>query len=210
MPSNLPPKVPAVNAISLARWQEAQKAEALYWQTEAKRPEKLFKDIRDGWHWTAGALDIREETVGARSILDVAGGDFPLVEVLQWRRGNYTVVDPLVRRATDFWRVVQEMAETYRGEPVDEVWGYNVLQHVMDPAAVMATARHHAQRTIRWFDVIESPVYPVHPHSITADWLRAELSQGFRITRDIEGTRFVDNHRQKFVALVAERITPKG
>ena len=199
-----------VAPISRERWEEAQRAEALYWKTEAKRPEKLARDIADGHHWTMGALDIRQETVGGAEILDLAGGDYPLARALYWRDYGYTVVDPAPPLRSDYEGVtrVQEMAETYRGEEVDEVWGYNVLQHVMDPAAVMATARHHAQRTIRWFDVVETPLYTVHPHSITSDWLRAELSSdGFHLVRDIEGTRYVDNHRQKFVALVAERLT---
>lgn len=192
-------------AITRARWQEAQEAEALYWRTEAKRPEKLLRDIADGHHWTMGALDIRPATA-ADTILDLAGGDYPLGESAPWNV-SYTVVDPAkpARQIPGIERI-QAMAEDYRGVLVDEVWGYNVLQHVMDPAAVMATARHHAKHTIRWFDVVESPIYKVHPHSISADWLRTQFD-GFQITRDIEGTRYVDSHRQQFIAIVAHRIT---
>jgi hypothetical protein len=101
---------------------------------------------------------------------------------------------------------VREKAEGWRGGTFDEVWGYNVLQHVVDPAEVMATARACAEKRIRWFDVVDTPIYPVHPHSIKADWLRAELSRdGFRIVQDIDGSRFIDGHRQKWVALIAER-----
>jgi hypothetical protein len=54
--------------------------------------------------------------------------------------------------------------------------------------------------------VVETPIYPVHPHSIKADWLRAELSRdGFRIVQDIDGSRLVEGARQKWVALIAER-----
>lgn len=205
-----------VEPISRARWEEAQQYEAMYWSREATRPDKLARDIADGHHWTMGALDIRAEVMDdadTESVLDIAGGDYPIGELFMGSDGSgygilsYSVLDPAppARRVQGIERI-QAMAEDYRGVLVDEVWGYNVLQHVMDPAAVMATARHHAKHTIRWFDVVESPIYKVHPHSISADWLRTQFD-GFQITRDIEGTRYVDSHRQKFIAIVAHRIT---
>jgi hypothetical protein len=119
---------------------------------------------------------------------------------------RHTILDP--GDYPDIFGVcrIRARAERWRARPFDEVWGYNVLQHVVEPAEVMETARECALKTIRWFDVVDTPIYPVHPHSIKADWLRAELSRdGFRIVRDIDGSRLVEGHRQKFVALVAER-----
>lgn len=189
----------------MVRWQEAQLYEAAYWAREAATPEKLRADLESGWRFTMGLLDIRPDTVADCSVLDLAGGDFPLA--LAIKTASYTVVDPAEpqRRIHGVGRI-QCMAEDYHGELVDEVWGYNVLQHVLDPDAVMATARRCASKTIRWFDVVDTPIYPVHPHSIHADWLRGQF-EGFRIVRDIEGSRLVDGYRQKFVSLVAERLT---
>lgn len=192
-------------AVSEQRWRDAQLAEAAYWLAQqAKTPEQFFAEIADGHHFTAGVLDIRDETVGSASVLDIAGGPHPLGCWVE--RGRHVVLDPA--RYDTGWAIdrVHERAEGWRGDTFDEVWGYNVLQHVLDPAEVMATARACAARRIRWFDVVDTPIYPVHPHSIKADWLRAELSRdGFRIVRDIDGSRLVEGHRQKWVALVAER-----
>lgn len=194
-----------MNPITLERWREAQRFEAEYWAREAKNPSKLERDIADGHHWTMGALDIRPATA-VESVLDIAGGDYPLGEVCPWITRKYVVLDPATatRYVPGIWRL-PEMAETYRGEFVDEVWGYNVLQHVQDPTAVIATAKNHATQRIRWFDVVDTPVYEVHPHSFSADWLRSQFAD-WRIVRDIEGKRWIDGHRQKFVALVAERV----
>lgn len=194
-------------AITPERWAEAQRYEAAYWAQEAKNPDKLAADIADGHHFTAGVLDIRHETVFGASVLDIAGGPHPLGPKPDLYISEYTVIDPgdYPDDTLDIRRV-RVCAEDYAGERAAEVWGYNVLQHVRDPEKVMAMARACAARAIRWFDVVDTPVYPVHPHSISADWLRAELSRdGFRIVRDIDGARLVDSHRQKFVALVAER-----
>lgn len=194
-----------VTAISDTRWEEAQRYEHEYWSREMRDPVKLHRDIADGHHFTAGLLDIRPDAAWAcRIVLDIAGGPFPLGYPLGV--GLYRVLDPGTYPDVAGIERILQCAEDYHGSPSDEVWGYNVLQHVKDPAAVMRCAREHAEHTIRWFDVVDTPIYPVHPHSIRADWLREQLSiDGFRIVRDIDGSRLVEGHRQKWVALVAER-----
>jgi hypothetical protein len=194
-----------MTAITRERWELAQQYEAAYWAGEAKNPDKLARDIAEGHHFTAGVLDIRRETV-VGPVLDIAGGPYPLGARLGWF--EYAVIDPAVYPEDGITRI-HVCAEDYSAQRFgryDEVWGYNVLQHVQDPAAVMAVARVAALHTIRWFDVVDTPIYPVHPHSIKADWLRAELTKdGFHLTRDIDGSRLVEGHRQKWVALVAVR-----
>lgn len=200
-----------MTAISEARWLEAQRYEAEYWEREAKDAEKLGADIRNGSHFTAGVLDIRAETVSGLSVLDIAAGPHPLAEFCAFdycevEFNRCVALDPGNYPENSFVERVYARAEGWRGGQFDEVWGYNVLQHVVDPSEVMATARACALKTIRWFDVVDTAIYPVHPHSIKADWLRCEMSkEGFRIVRDIDGSRLVDSHRQKWVALVAER-----
>lgn len=193
--------------ITRERWDEAQRFEADYWARERLDEIKLMADLAEGWHLTAGLLDIRQETCEWADVLDIAGGDYPLGEALNWHLGPYTVVDPATPKRAPHGIRVEQLAEEYSGPGVDEVWGYNVLQHVIDPSRVLATARYHATKRIRWFDVIDTPLYPVHPHSINADWLRGELSaDGFCIVRDIDGSRLVEGLRQKFLAIVAERV----
>ena len=206
-------------AISEARWQEAQRYEAEYWDKEARNPDKLKADVRDGHNFTAGVLDIRPETLmevrGAevywRSVLDIAAGPYPLPYphwTEQADKARFVVLDPGDYPEMFASTRIRERAEGWRGGQFDEVWGYNVLQHVVDPAEVMATARACALTRIRWFDVVDTPIYPVHPHSISADWLRKELTKdGFRLTRDIDGSRLIEGHRQKWIALVASRST---
>ena len=195
-----------MTAISEKRWQEAQRYEAEYWAKEATNRAKLMADLYDGYLLTCGVLGIYDEGFGAPSVLDIAGGPYPLSYFME-PMPHYTVLDPGDYPSVGYEKRISAKAEGWRGGMFGEVWGYNVLQHVVDPAEVMATARACATRTIRWFDVVETPVYPVHPHSIKADWLRAELSRdGFKIVRDIDGSRLLaEGVRQKWVALVAER-----
>jgi predicted nicotinamide N-methyase len=198
-----------VSAISEARWQVAQQHEAAWWAKfrASLTPDHLAVAIADGHHFTAGVLDIRPATITGSTVLDIAGGPYPLASAVDaYHIKRYVVVDPADYPEADGVRRVKVCAEDYTGEGATEVWGYNVLQHVRDPAAVMQKVRARAHERIRWFDVVDTPIYPVHPHSITADWLRGELSRdGFRIARDIDGSRLVEGARQKWVALVAER-----
>lgn len=194
--------------ITEKRWKVAQEYEAAYWAKEARNPEKLARDIADGHHFTAGVLDIRWETVRGTTVLDIAGGPHPLGVDHLGAIDRYVVLDPASYPDDGMFERIHARAEGWRGEMFDQVFGYNVLQHVVDPAEVMATARACALTRIRWFDVVDTPIYPVHPHSISADWLRKELTKdGFRLTRDIDGSRLIEGHRQKWIALVASRST---
>jgi hypothetical protein len=194
-------------AISVDRWQLAQQYEAEYWRAEARNPDKLLTDIADGHRFTAGLLGISAETVAGLRVLDIAGGPYPLGGNGDLGLSRYAVLDPAEYPPNPYVERIRARAEGWRGDIFDQIIAYNVLQHVVDPAEVMATARACALRTIRWFDVVDTPIYPVHPHSVSAEWLRQQMSMdGFKIVRDIDGSRLVEGARQKFVALVAERV----
>jgi hypothetical protein len=66
-----------------------------------------------------------------------------------------------------------------RGEDIamdgwDEAWCYNVLQHVDDPALVVANARK-AAKLVRLFEWIGIPPHEGHPHMLTGPLLREWL-----------------------------------
>lgn len=112
-----------------------------------------------------------------KSILDIGGG--PCSLLLKSINANLkVVVDPCEypewtkrRYALAGISLFTEPGETFRtAEKFDEVWVYNVLQHVEDPAKIIETARLHAS-TIRIFDWIEIPPCPGHPHMLTKEWL---------------------------------------
>lgn len=180
-----------------ARWMEAQAIEWAWWQrTPAREAE-----IRQGHAWLRGLLDLSPATVAGASVTDLGGGAWPIVGDADLPLGRRIVVDPLVVPgwpAQDVTRVVSA-AEDYSGPCTEEVWGYNVLQHVRDPEAVIRVALAHAERTIRWFEYVGTPIEAHHPHSIDAHWLRGAF-EGFRVVRDVAG---VDGHA--WVALVLER-----
>jgi hypothetical protein len=114
------------------------------------------------------------------SVLDLGGG--PTSMLLKTRNGSTrTVVDPCHYpswvadryEAAGIDYVVQE-AEAFGGAKHSECWIYNVLQHVVDPERVVATAKAHSYR-VRIFEWVETETNVGHPHSLHADELNEWL-----------------------------------
>lgn len=196
-----------VAAIADDRWMRAQQAERAWWAAESR-----LEGCRQSAPWYAERLQITPEVVRHRTIIDLGAGPYPLALLLPLEPSVYVAVDPIPPppdeppRPVGFSRV-HLSAENYFAVQADEVWGYNVLQHVVSPAEVIAVAMSHARERVRWFDWVETAVYPVHPHSIPRDWLRAQFeAKGWRVTHHEHGTADVP-HAQEYVAIVAERPT---
>jgi hypothetical protein len=193
-----------VSAITEARWQEAQRVERVWWERTATEGM-----IDAGHHWLCGLLDIRDATVAGLSVTDLGCGPSPIVRRSDLSLSRRVCVDPLAAMfsASDEAELATCCAEDYRGEPTDEVWGYNVLQHVRDPLAVLAVARRTATRRIRWFEYLDTPEEVHHPHVVTLEMLGAALGMGgWYITRKTTGVHQPREHGPiAFAALVAER-----
>ena len=115
--------------------------------------------------------------LGGKSVVDLGGGPTSLL-LKCVNRGDCVVVDPcpyplwVRQRYTESGIGVAEMeAEAFRDSAFrDEAWCYNVLQHVVLPEDVIATARSQAQ-VLRIFEWLETPAADGHPHTLHADEL---------------------------------------
>lgn len=187
-----------VTPVSATRWAEAQEGERVWWRRYSRTP--IVKQLHELY---AAELQITE-TAG-RSILDVGGGPKPLAVALGLPFASLTVVDPLATflhpHAMANVSYATVAAEQYAGPQVDEAWGYNVLQHVIDPERVIAVAKQHSRR-VRWFDWVDTPIAPHHPHSLSADWIVGQFADWVVVS---EKRGHVDAYAQSYVALIAER-----
>jgi hypothetical protein len=192
------------------RWQRAQNAE-LKWWTEPGEQEQRLRDRIDDAAWYAGLLNIAAVTVRDRHVLDIGGGPLPIAQALSLPLARLTVLDPMRYHAPAPVGVPFPTQRIYEPAEVctlkdshEEVWGYNVLQHVIAPEAVIATAKRAAP-VVRWLDWVNTPVHEIHPHTMSANWLRMQFATGWRITFDTEGTIRRPGWSHHFIALVAER-----
>ena len=131
--------------------------------------------------------------LAGRSVIDIGGGPVSLLLKCE-NRGRAVVADPSVfpewvtaRYAylgIEYWR---QPGEEIEGYTFDEAWIYNCLQHVRDPALVIARARELAS-TIRLFEWIDLDPYPGHPHRLTQERLDEWLgAAGFVVTLNENG-----------------------
>lgn len=124
---------------------------------------KIFHDGRSPYNFDLGGV----------SVLDIGGG--PVSILLKCKNVTGTVMDPCSYPDWVAKRYEQAGIEYMRerGETIilpqrlfDEVWIYNVLQHVDDPARVIKNARS-CSKVLRIFEWIENGISEGHPHNLT-------------------------------------------
>lgn len=179
-----------MTAIERREWQrEHQHFERGWWGTCVNTYGEETKQIAyarvmglDAGPWQAGNPWPIYNVAGAQ-ILDVGGGPVSmLLKCSHLGRGS-VVVDPCrypkwtAQRYREH-RVALEVAtaedylEAHTGRRFDEAWIYNVLQHTIDPEAIIAGMRRVARR-IRVFEWVETEAYRGHPHTLHVADLQA-------------------------------------
>jgi len=200
-------------AMEMSRWDRAQQAERGYWypaDTGARSARRLEERERQTWY--AGLLHIADEWNRPDSVIELGAGPAGLTTRDLARRGLRSVaVEPMELESVDreFYALadvdlVRARAEDYKGEPAAEVWLVNVLQHVEEPAAVVAAAQRLALRTVRVFEWVHEPTSVVHLHTI-APRLILDAFAEWHLAYATEGRARTPNWSQEFVAYVFER-----
>lgn len=63
---------------------------------------------------------------------------------------------------------IRETYEDCESPKVDEIWLFNVLQHIIDPDAFVEKCKKNC-KVIKFFEPINTPIEIHHPHSFTFD-----------------------------------------
>jgi len=160
-----------------AIWERAQTEETAWWGDCVNTFQEETKQLD-----VAERLGLRAVTqhpqqrgrwpvydLAGASVIDIGGG--PVSLLLKTVGGQrLVVIDPApypewvrLRYAAAGITYSPIPAEDLDATDFDEVWMYNVLQHVHDPAIVVANARAAARR-VRFFDWVDTPPDDLHPH----------------------------------------------
>jgi hypothetical protein len=157
-------------------WEDEQEWERQWWgdcaNTYGEETKQLTYAHRMGFGIVPWAGKWPVYDMQGRSVVDVGGG--PVSILLKCvNLGIAGVADPCrypdwvgFRYAARGIHLFEAAGEDLPSHDMDEVWIYNVLQHVRDPELVVANARK-AGRTLRIFDWLETPASPGHPHTLT-------------------------------------------
>lgn len=194
--------------MSLAAWVHAQVGERRFhcddvplWGAHAPAAVRRVREA-EMRHWYAGMLGIPVQVDPSASVTDFACGPESLL-LTHRQQGRMVAVDPLQFLSEDearyaaagIERVIGPM-ETYAGEPTDEVWLYNCLQHVQDWELALRVACQTARVRVRLFDWIDVPTDALHLHRLqVSELVRVLSSEGLRQTTDIRGDYATGLHR---------------
>lgn len=195
-------------AIDKERWSAAQVKEAGYWRNcngavawgefvkheMDAREMGLFSDYGD---------ECNELDMQGKSVLDVGGG--PVSMTLRcYNAGQLLVVDPCnypscverryYRHGINFLRAAGEDLDKCElvGDTFDEVWIYNLLQHVRDPEKIVQNALERISPTgcLRMFEWLWIPSDECHPHTLTPEdlmkWLHGSTTVRVGTPRMVE------------------------
>ena len=141
------------------------------------------------WEGEGPVLAKHGFNVGGKKVLDIGGGPCSmLLKTINLAAGSM-VCDPIVFPDWVYERYRLKGIESSRScgeemafEGFDEVWIYNVLQHVKDPARVIENARKAAP-VLRFFEWVNIPAHIGHPHELTEAALEAWIEQKGSLVR---------------------------
>jgi glycosyltransferase involved in cell wall biosynthesis len=166
------------------RWESAQDSEATFWRAPSNMSYGQVKQqgyvdmLGLGEYGRCARYDLK-----GKSILDIGGGPCSLL-LRCHNYGKVTVLDPCEFETWVYERyksakinIVKTSAEDWIPDGFyDEVWCYNVLQHVRDPQKIIDMMKRTAKK-IRVFEWIDTPIDTGHPWSFTTEQLDKMFGQ---------------------------------
>lgn len=176
---------PAGRGISMERWQQAQNAERkLHTLGLEEGINHYQKTYQHYFAFVQLGFDL-----GGLSVMEVGPADFPALRYCK----NYAgiVIEPMPSEHLQqfckdagvilFESPMENIDENMEGLQAiqksgsvwlaDEIWLFNVMQHIIDPQAFVAKCKSLARR-IRFFEPINYPTSEYHPHTYTMEDFR--------------------------------------
>lgn len=168
-------------------WHDHQKWESDWWEGAINTYQEESKQIAYAKRMGLEANSVNGKfpvyDLGGVSVLDIGGGPVSLLLKCK-NRGASMVIDPCeypmwtIDRYSEaligYQKKAGEDINPKKSAKYDEVWIYNVLQHVQDPAKIIKNARA-VGKIIRLFEWVDLPPQPGHPHMLTEkslnEWL---------------------------------------
>jgi hypothetical protein len=156
-----------MQAITKERWQEAQTAEISF---QAKSYEEGWNQFRNAYACYFEYLGIKYNQEG-KTILEVGPADFPAIFFCRKVKGiiveplEYPILKQIVDDQGFEWH--KSALEVVKPKlQADEVWLFNVMQHIIDPIQFVDKCKSLAG-VIRFFEPIDYPECTYHPHTYT-------------------------------------------
>jgi len=154
--------------ITIARWELAQKAEREQHNMSAIEGAIHYgQAYKNYFHFVGLGFNLH-----GLNVIEVGPADFPALACCE-NFGLALIVEPMPSEILEQtckekgFRLINvpfESVNFNKAEGITEVWLFNVMQHVIDPEALIKEAKEVADR-IRFFEPIDQPITDYHPHT---------------------------------------------
>lgn len=160
-------------------WQENQEWESSWWgncaNTYGEEQKQIVYASKMGLKFFHNGKSPFNINMNGKKVLDIGGG--PISLLLKCTNVDGCVVDPCVypEWIIERYKCAKIFYSRAKGEDIDinssipindEVWIYNVLQHVDDPQKVINNARE-VSKIIRLFEWIDTGTSKGHAYNLT-------------------------------------------
>jgi hypothetical protein len=151
--------------VTRERWLQAQEAERKY-HTEDFQTGFDHYGISYAQYFKHTGVD---SDLKGKNICEIGPADFPALAYCKNVGDQSLIIEPMPSEYLKRFgfKIVTELAEDaiYKA---DEVWLFNVLQHVMDPGKIVENAKASA-KIIRFFEPINYGTNEAHPWNLTLE-----------------------------------------
>lgn len=196
------------------QWHDAQHDEKGWWDTCAntywEETKQLVYARLMGIMFAADERGPYLINLGDKAVLDIGGGPVSLL-LKATKDSKRTVADPCdypswvgeryAAQGIEYKQIKGEDVDQLGESQYDEVWLYNCLQHVDDPAKIIANAKQVLKPggVFRIFEWINTPTNTAHPHSLTKEQLDEWIGQSGGTAHLSESGCFGDAYFGAFV-----------
>lgn len=156
-------------AITQERWDKAQIGEKKFHEQESL--EKSYEHYKNTFNYYFKYLDINNEDLKGKKILEI--GPARCAGLLYCENfGTSYIVEPTVYEGVQEYYdkkgigIIRELFEDAELPEVDEVWMFNLMQHVKDPDVLIEKAKR-VSKVIRFFEPIDLPTNNEHPFTFS-------------------------------------------
>lgn len=178
-----------MSAITKERWNEAQAAE----RNCHTFGEEGFEHYREMYKIVFRFLGMGTDQHG-KTILEIGPADFPALAYCQNYKG--IIVEPMISKPLNHFvkankvKLIHYPVEEIELPFADEVWLFNVLQHVIFPDLFVEKCKAVTE-VIRYFEPVDYPTSPHHPHTFT----RIDFAEWFGLVNIYQGGSVANFHQ---------------
>lgn len=177
------------------KWKLAQLEEAKHHSSSLTEGVEHFRECYRQYFDYVGI----EEGPTSKTIIEIGCANIPALLFYNSYSKGY-IIEPLPSEILK--TIIEPLPITLFAEPaehvefplVDEVWLFNVLQHVIDPDVLINKCKV-AAKTIRFFEPINVAVDECHLHSFSLDYFKSHFGDSVKYYEDHKGrvTKFHDH-----------------